>query len=42
LPANLIVPEVVSGLPEGFQGPSGNYFVTDTSYRPMALVRESD
>jgi hypothetical protein len=40
--ANLIVPHVVSGLPGGFQGPSGNYFVTDTFNRLMALVREAD
>ena len=40
--ANLIVPHIVSGLPAGFQGPSGNYFVTDTFHRLMALVRESD
>jgi hypothetical protein len=39
---NLIVPHVVPGLPGGFQGPSGNYFVTDTFHRLMELVRQSD
>lgn len=40
--ANLIVAHVVPGMPGGFQGPSGNYFVTDTFHRLMALVRETD
>jgi hypothetical protein len=40
--ANLIAPHFVAGLPGGFQGPSGNYFVTDTFRRLMALARETD
>jgi hypothetical protein len=40
--ANLIVPRVVQGLPAGFQGSQGNYFVTDTFHRLIALVRASD
>ncbi len=40
--ANLIVPHFVSGLPGGLQGQSGNYFVTDTFHRLMALVRETE
>jgi hypothetical protein len=39
--ADLIVPRVMDG-PRRFQGPEGNYFVTDTFHRLMALVRESD
>jgi len=40
--ANLIVPHMVNGLPGPLQGPSGNYFVTDTFHRLMALVRETE
>ena len=40
--ANLIAPNIVQGLPARFQADSGNYFVTDTFHRLMALVRETD
>ncbi|HAF18757.1 MAG TPA: hypothetical protein DEV93_14925 [Chloroflexi bacterium] len=40
--ANLIVPHIVQGLPAGFQASGGNYFVTDTFHRLMALVRETE
>jgi len=40
--ANLIVPRFVQGMPGGFQGVSGDYFVTDTFHRLMELVRQTD
>jgi len=39
--ANLIVSQVVEALPARFQGTAGNYFVTSTFHRLMALVRLS-
>jgi hypothetical protein len=40
--ANLIVSQVVEALPARFQGTAGNYFVTSTFHRLMALVRETN
>ena len=40
--AHLIVPRIVQGAPRHFQGPIGNYFVTDTFHRLMHLVRQTD
>jgi hypothetical protein len=39
--ANLIVSQVVEALPARFQGTAGNYFVTNTFHRLIALVRET-
>jgi hypothetical protein len=39
--ADLIVPHVTDG-PRRFQGPEGNYFVTDTFRRLMELVGQTD
>ena len=39
--ADLIVPRVMDG-PRRFQGPEGNYFVTDTFRRLMELVSQTD
>jgi hypothetical protein len=39
--ANLIVSQVVEALPARFQGTAGNYFVTSTFHRLMALVRQT-
>jgi hypothetical protein len=39
--ADLIVARVVDG-PRRFQGPEGNYFVTDTFRRLMELIEQTD